>query len=196
MYNLSKAKDVEYFLKYLEEDCSDLSANEEEEEHCGVLSPATVRIGDTEPEPDIENTKTAEGVPDFIPTKKKKIKWIPGSCESMIFSWKKVNADNTNREISTPFSYFKKYIPDSIIDCMGEKTTMYAMQNNINMQPTNKNEIKTFLGLHIIAGTLKFPRLEMYWEKALRMNVFLENMSRDRFLQLRTAFHVVDNLND
>jgi len=34
----------------------------------------------------------------------------------------------------------------------------------------------------------------MYWNLVLKMNVFVEHMNRNRFITLRTNFHVIDNL--
>ncbi|KAG5864302.1 hypothetical protein JTB14_002779 [Gonioctena quinquepunctata] len=34
----------------------------------------------------------------------------------------------------------------------------------------------------------------MYWEKFFGIGIFLENMSRDRFFQLRSSLHLLNNL--
>ncbi|KAJ8949465.1 hypothetical protein NQ318_007566 [Aromia moschata] len=41
---------------------------------------------------------------------------------------------------------------------------------------------------------LKFPRIRMYWDTDFKMTIFTESMSRNRFFQLRTTIHVVNNL--
>ncbi|MVN25617.1 hypothetical protein GO639_10720, partial [Staphylococcus aureus] len=51
-------------------------------------------------------------------------------------------------------------------------------------------------GLHIITGCLKFPRLSMYWNKSLKVQIFHETMSINRFYKLRTNLHCVNNLDD
>lgn len=38
-------------------------------------------------------------------------------------------------------------------------------------------------------GCTKFPRIRVYWNIILKMNVY-----RNRFFVLRTNFHVIDNL--
>lgn len=43
-------------------------------------------------------------------------------------------------------------------------------------------------------GCLKFPRVKMYWNSFLALNVFTRNLSVNRFFALRNNFHVVDNL--
>lgn len=41
---------------------------------------------------------------------------------------------------------------------------------------------------------LKFPRIEMYWRKSLKVMMFSETMTHNRFYQLRSNLHIVNNL--
>ena len=79
---------------------------------------------------------------------------------------------------------------------MAEYTNIYAhQQGKSQFKPTNASEIESLFGLHIIIGCLnKFPRIRMYWSSVLGINAFLENMSKNRFFQLRTMLHLVNNL--
>ena len=45
-----------------------------------------------------------------------------------------------------------------------------------------KEELKKFLGISIIMGNLKFPRLRMYWQSKYRVPIIRETMARSRFL--------------
>lgn len=49
------------------------------------------------------------------------------------------------------------------------------------------------MAIHIIMGTLKFPCVRMYWEEAYRINSVANNMTRDRFFQLRSNFHIINH---
>ena len=60
--------------------------------------------------------------------------------------------------------------------------------------PTNSVEIKKLFGLLIAMGAIRFPRLRMYWDSQFRIDIFKQNMSRNRFSQLRNNLHLVDNL--
>lgn len=42
-------------------------------------------------------------------------------------------------------------------------------------------------------GVIPFPRLPMYWRTSTKLSLIADQMSRDRFLQLRNALHVVDS---
>lgn len=54
--------------------------------------------------------------------------------------------------------------------------------------------MKVFVAIHLIMGSLNFPRIRMYWEKTTYINLVAQNMNRNRFFSLRTHFHVVNNL--
>lgn len=128
-------------------------------------------------------------------TKKANIKWTKNR---QVFTQSKNDfqlvASNAS-DILTPLNYFLKYIPITMFEQIAHFTNMYALQQNgKNFKICNAAEIKILCALHIAAGTLKFPRSRMYWEKALGIDLFTENMSRDRFFQLRSNIHFVDNL--
>ncbi|XP_049799089.1 piggyBac transposable element-derived protein 2-like [Schistocerca nitens] len=71
----------------------------------------------------------------------------------------------------TPIEYFSEYISHACLENMVEKTNMYALQHGKTFTPTNVTEIKAFLGLHIIMGCLKYPRVRMYWDSALHLDL-------------------------
>lgn len=41
-------------------------------------------------------------------------------------------------------------------------------------------------------GSLKLPRVNLYWDKAIGITAFSSMMTRDRFFQLRSNLHLVD----
>ncbi|XP_039287703.1 piggyBac transposable element-derived protein 3-like isoform X2 [Nilaparvata lugens] len=53
---------------------------------------------------------------------------------------------------------------------------------------------EVLLSTLIAIGTLKFPRINLFWDRLLGIKIFLDTMSRDRFYQLRTNLHVVNVL--
>lgn len=70
---------------------------------------------------------------------------------------------------------------------------MYALQKGKPWKNTNVREFRIFIGLHIIMVCTKFPRIRIYWDVVLKMNVFIENMNRNSFFALRTNFIFFDN---
>lgn len=70
---------------------------------------------------------------------------------------------------------------------------MYALQKNVKgFKLTRKEEIEIIVGLHIMQGDSRFPRVRLYWDTAVQLEVFSKNMIKNRFFQLRTNLHVVD----
>ena len=46
---------------------------------------------------------------------------------------------------------------------LAEQTNIRFMTKTVRARYVKKEEIKKFLGISIIIGNLKFPRLRMYW---------------------------------
>lgn len=75
-----------------------------------------------------------------------------------------------------------------------EFTNLYAVQTHVNnFPPTCAEEIRNFIGIHILMGCLSYPRVSLYWEPKFCIPLIAENMTLKRFFKLRTNFHVVDN---
>lgn len=75
---------------------------------------------------------------------------------------------------------------------MAENTNLFAVQNTTRFTPTNANELKTFVGIHILMGNLHYPRIHFYWTPQLRVQQISESMPLNRFYSLRTHLHFVD----
>lgn len=97
--------------------------------------------------------------------------------------------------VDTPLNYFFKYIPVTLFESAAFHTKMYAIQqNNIRFKQCIPEEIETLFGLHIAIGTLRLSRVRMAWNQDIGFNLFLDNMTRDRFFNLRSHLHFVNNL--
>ncbi|XP_060862211.1 piggyBac transposable element-derived protein 3-like [Metopolophium dirhodum] len=129
-------------------------------------------------------------------TAKNEIKWV-----SQPFVPPKLSIDDIMQDlpiyidIPSPLHYFNRYFSDSDFENMALYTNMYAHQNTSSWKKnTDKYEIRTFIALHILTGCLRFARISMYWDTFIGINVFINNMSRNRFYSLRSNFHVIDNM--
>jgi hypothetical protein len=88
-----------------------------------------------------------------------------------------------------------EYFEYDFFETIAFNTNLYAVQKCLtNFKHTNKQEIQTFIAIHLIMGCLKFPRIRMYWEEKFRVPLISNSMSRDRFLQLRNNLHIINNL--
>ncbi|KAJ8953512.1 hypothetical protein NQ318_023635 [Aromia moschata] len=181
-------------------DTEDIQESAEVEEH---ENEEVEKLEEAQAE-ECENEETGNDVggaieENFVITEKKDITWIKQAIlEPNIGVWRnndenEISGDESN--LPDPMYYFSKYITPHLIDEIVEKTNIYAQQNEkVRFIPTYKKEIETFIGLHILMGCLGFPRIRLYWEKALGVNVFENSMTRNRFFKLRTNLHVVNNL--
>lgn len=68
-------------------------------------------------------------------------------------------------EIKTPLEYFQSYFNDAFWMETVNFTNLYAVQQDVpHFSPTNLDEMKTFVGVHILMGNLSYPRVRLYWE--------------------------------
>lgn len=77
---------------------------------------------------------------------------------------------------------------------MVDMTNLYAVQSGkLRFRPTTANELEILFGLHMATGVFNYPAIKMYWETNYGIRLFTENMPRDRFFELRSNLHLVDN---
>lgn len=139
---------------------------------------------------DIQSFEETHGLTD-----KSKIEWIRGEnikYQARNIQWNSPMLTNPVH-LPAPIDFFAKYIPDELLQQMADMTNLYATQKNIARFPrTNLDEIRTFIGIHIIMGNLNFPRVSMYWHHSMGMPLVKDAMSLSRFYKLRQALHLVD----
>lgn len=93
-----------------------------------------------------------------------------------------------------PIEYFYEYFDDETFKTIAFNTNLYAVQSGLSRYiPTNADEIKTLIAIHIVMGNLQFPRIRMYWEKKTMIKTVADNMTRNRFFWLRNNLHIIDN---
>ena len=109
---------------------------------------------------------------------------------------------------ATPLDFFKLYFTDAVVNLLVDETNRFAQQyiaanvipphSAVNdWQPTDQNEMFSFLGLCVLMGIVYKPRLNMYWSSDLiyKTNIFGETMARDRFLLILRFLHFANNEN-
>ncbi|XP_068619896.1 LOW QUALITY PROTEIN: piggyBac transposable element-derived protein 4-like [Battus philenor] len=106
-----------------------------------------------------------------------------------------------------PDQYYDLLVPEEIFEMIAKQTNLFASQNitarqtkpgsrSHSWKPTNKTEIKQFLGLVLFMGVVKLPKLAYYWskDKILGQTFPATIMSRNRFELLLQYPHFSDNL--
>jgi len=139
----------------------------------------------------LENLETSNSLGQYHVTNKKDIKWVQQPFENLKLNLDDIESVVAPTSMLAPIDYFNKYFSDDFYEQIAYNTLLYTVEKGIHFSPTNAQEIKYFIAIHIIMGTLKFPRVRMYWEEAYR--TVANNMTRDRFFQLRSNFHIIDN---
>ena len=107
-----------------------------------------------------------------------------------------------------PHEYFSLFITDDLLNCFVPETNRYANQfiaeGNLRRSsrandcfPTNREEMKKFLGLLFLMGIVHKPAIHMYWSKdpLFCTPIFSAVMSRNRFQLLLKFLHFNDNSN-
>lgn len=95
--------------------------------------------------------------------------------------------------VAEPVEYFLTYISEEVFEEMSRCTNIYVMETTGTILATTPDEIKRFLAVLMIMGTLKFPRMRMYWQPATQMPTICEVMNVNTFFKLRSALHVTES---
>ena len=92
-----------------------------------------------------------------------------------------------------PLFFFQKYFPEELFERAATYTNMYVQQKDVrSFKVTDSDEIQKLFGLHILMGSLKLPRIRLYWSSDVNIGLVTNTMSYERFSQLRNNFHFVD----
>ena len=75
--------------------------------------------------------------------------------------------------------------PSSLFTTIAEQTNIRYMMESGKELRCSAGEIQKFLGLSIIMGTIKLPRIHMYWKQGFRIPIIADTMPRSRFFLLR-----------
>lgn len=84
---------------------------------------------------------------------KKNIKWDRVPFHPPDLKLKDLEEINYPPEMPSISDYFYQYLDENLIEKMVYNTNLYAVQTSqTRFKPTNSNEIKKFIGIHLIMG--------------------------------------------
>ena len=66
------------------------------------------------------------------------------------------------KEELTPLQYFKLFFKYEILNTMVENTNFYGVRKYGTSVNTSKDEISSFIGIHILMGTVQLPNYKAY----------------------------------
>lgn len=127
-------------------------------------------------------------------TKKSDIEWCRTPFTPVNTMWESPAPAPEPPEPLTPYGCFKQYVPTEMFELMTTMTNIYAEQKGVRgYKHATVSEMEALVGLHIVMGALDLPRVRMYWSSSINIGLFRDTLSRDRFFQLRSNLHLVNN---
>ena len=102
-----------------------------------------------------------------------------------------------------PIDIFELFVTDEVVDCIVAETNRYASQvidsqtitrkSRLNVwRPTDRAEMRKFLGIVMLMGIFPLPKISLYWSKS-QLQLILDSMDRDRLQMLMRMLHFYDN---
>jgi hypothetical protein len=94
-----------------------------------------------------------------------------------------------------PVALFELFFDKPVFDYFVEQTVAYAHANKRPLFMVSAEEMKVFIGIHLLSGYIDVPRWRMYWECGTESynQLVASAMRRDRFEEIKAHFHVSDN---
>lgn len=108
------------------------------------------------------------------------------------------NASVVGNKENEEIDYFNKIFDEAVIAKIIEQTNIYAEQKNAeNWTDITADELKAYIGCHIIMGIHKLPRLKFYWssDPLLRVDEIANTMTANRFEKITQNLHLNNNEN-
>lgn len=93
----------------------------------------------------------------------------------------------------TPLVYFWRFVSLDMLENIVEHTNQYSIQKHGKCIDTSVKEIEQVLGLYLRMGLVQMSGVRQYWENEVRYGPVADIMSRNRFSQLLSLIHFVDN---
>ena len=94
----------------------------------------------------------------------------------------------------TPYSYFKYFVHDDMLEYIAEESNNYAHQKAGFTLQTSSSELETFIGLYFHMGLVKMPAVGCFGETYTRYHPITDVMARQRFQKIASYLHIADNL--
>ena len=113
--------------------------------------------------------------------------------ESKIPLWMTTSFSENPEEELIPIRYFKLFLKDEILNTYIENTILHRIQNSGTSVNSNKAEITSFIGIHILMGIVQIPIYKVCWSRELRFPSVADVMSINQYEQLRQYLHFLGN---
>ncbi|UJR12827.1 hypothetical protein I4U23_005296 [Adineta vaga] len=129
--------------------------------------------------------------------------WSEKFIQDTIFSVNEVKGHTTINFTNNikPIDIFHKFFTQDVYNLMIKQTNIYgkkkwlAQEQPSNWQEVSESTIRAFLGILIIMGLHRLPRINDYWcrNKIFYTEIISNTMPRKEFYRIFTSFHLSDN---
>ena len=113
--------------------------------------------------------------------------------ESEFHADEEVTEDLENH-LESPLCYFRRFVDRQFFDLIVEQSNLYLVLKNINRpMKLTREELEQWLGLSIWFSLYKISDTRLHWSQELKNERFTSLMTRDRWEEIKTNIHFVDN---
>lgn len=113
-------------------------------------------------------------------------------------------------ELRDPLAYFLEFFNNDFFEEVAAFTNLNAVQKYqervqqqaraerqrkrppVPFRDCTAKEVRQCIAIHLFMGTVKFPRIRMYWKSGFAIKAIRSAMSRNRFFEMRKYLHFVD----
>ena len=90
--------------------------------------------------------------------------------------------------------YFRRFFDNAILNLIVNQSNLYSVQKDLN-KPLNLNqiELEQCLGICFYFSIFKISSTKLHWPTCMSQDKITSLMTRDRFQQIKSNFHLVDN---
>ncbi|XP_046986987.1 piggyBac transposable element-derived protein 5-like [Schistocerca americana] len=120
--------------------------------------------------------------------------WICKDLEAMDVQCA-VQFSDPPSEKRSPLQYFESFIDETAIDNLVTQTNLYSTQVLGQSINTSANEMRQFIGIHLLSGIVSSSSYKIYWANETRYNQIADVIPLSRFYKLKRYLLVNDNAN-
>ncbi|KAL3202192.1 hypothetical protein MRX96_042640 [Rhipicephalus microplus] len=103
--------------------------------------------------------------------------------------------DVSQQQVSwSPSDYLVQYVPQEVFEMMAFAMNTTHVQETGKSLETSVEELKMFFGISLTMSCLCYPQTCTYWMKKTRVPLVADNMSKNRYFQLRSRLKLVNEL--
>lgn len=117
-----------------------------------------------------------------------------GPLPSWIPDFTSTPDDSQQRVSWSPSDYLVQYVPHEVFEMMAFAMNTTHVQETGKSLETSVEELKMFFGISLTMSCLCYPQIRMYWMKKTRVPLVADNMTKNRYFQLRRRLKLVNEL--